>query len=248
MYNDCGKCKEKEFTLLREYEGSTQVAYMQWVTENTKGQTKDNTETTFKKTVKKKVETTLDDLIKLFNNMLLKFKENECIIHVDFSENYICKYASEIQEVHFGASHEQATLHTGVLYVGPDSEPVCFSTISPSRLKGPPAIWEHLSPILSYVKNLLPAVTVVHFLSDGPCTQYRQKGNFYLFTSLLHKKGFQAGTWNFFEASHGKGAPDGVGGVMKRSTDQLVSHGRNIHNAVDLFEALVHTGTTLKLF
>ncbi|KAF4115134.1 hypothetical protein G5714_002623 [Onychostoma macrolepis] len=67
MYNDCGNCKEKEFTLLREYEGSTQ---------------------------------------------------------------------------------------------------------------GPPAIWEHLSPILSYVKNVFPAVTVVHFLSDGPCTQYRQKGTF----------------------------------------------------------------------
>ncbi|XP_053085679.1 uncharacterized protein LOC128317503 [Pangasianodon hypophthalmus] len=174
--------------------------------------------------------------------------ENECIIHVDFSENYICKYASEIQAVHFGASHEQATLHTGVLYVGPDAEPVCFSTISPSRLKGPPAIWEHLSPILSYVKNLFPAVTVVHFLSDGPCTQYHQKGNFYLFTSLLHKKGFQAGTWNFFEASHGKGATDGVGGVMNRSADQLVSHGCDIHNAMGLFEALVHTGTTLKLF
>ncbi len=111
MYNDCGKYKEKEFTLLRKYEGSTQVAYMQWVTEDTKGQTKDNTETTFKKTVKKKVETMLDDLIELFNNMLVKFKchafnirqqyrysrelkrnmaENECIIHVDFSENYIC--------------------------------------------------------------------------------------------------------------------------------------------------------------
>ncbi|XDV16816.1 hypothetical protein PO909_016351 [Leuciscus waleckii] len=136
--------------------------YMQWVTEDTKGQTKDNIETTFKKTVKKKVETTLDDLIELFNGMLVKFKrhafnirqqyrysrelkrnmaENECIIHVDFSENYICKYASDIQAVQFGASLEQATLHTGVLYVGPDAEPVCFSTISPSRLKGPPAIW-----------------------------------------------------------------------------------------------------------
>lgn len=35
---------------------------------------------------------------------------------------------------------------------------------------------------------------------------------------------------------------------MKRSADRLVSHGHDIHNAMDLFEALVHTGTTLKLF
>ncbi|KAI4893799.1 hypothetical protein NFI96_020780, partial [Prochilodus magdalenae] len=31
--------------------------------------------------------------------------------------------------------------------------------------------------------------------------------------------GFTAGTWNFFEASHGKGAPDGVGGALKRRAD-----------------------------
>ncbi len=35
---------------------------------------------------------------------------------------------------------------------------------------------------------------------------------------------------------------------MKRSADQLVSYGLDIHNAMDLFEDLVHTGTTLKLF
>lgn len=87
---------------------------------------KDNIETTFKK----KVKTTLDDLIELFNDMLVKFKhhafnirqqyrysrelkrniaENECVIHVDFSENYICKYASEIQAMHFGVYIKQAT-------------------------------------------------------------------------------------------------------------------------------------------
>lgn len=31
-----------------------------------------------------------------------------------FSENYNCKYSTEVQAVHFGASHQQATLHTGV--------------------------------------------------------------------------------------------------------------------------------------
>jgi len=33
------------------------------------------------------------------------------------------------------------------------------------------------------------------------------------------------GTWNFFEASHGKGAADGVGGVLKRTSDRLVKQG-----------------------
>ena len=40
-------------------------------------------------------------------------------------------------------------------------------------------------------------------------------------------------TWNFTEAGHGKGAPDGVGGLLKRTADRLVAHGRDITNADD---------------
>ncbi len=87
---------------------------------------------------------------------------------------------------------------------------VCFGTISPSKEKGPAAIWTHLSPVFDLVKSSYPNVTVVHFVSDGPSTQYRQKGNFYLFCTKLQQYRFQSGTWNFLQASHGKGAPDGV--------------------------------------
>lgn len=59
--------------------------------------------------------------------------------------------------------------------------------------------------------------------------------------------GFQSGTWNFFEASHGKGAPDGVGGLLKRTADRLVSHGTDIPNAEFLFNTLVDAQTSVKL-
>ncbi len=149
----------------------------------------------------------------------------ECLIHVDFSENYACKYSSEIQAVHFASNQQQATLHSGVLHVGGVDvcfvcvKHVCFGTISPSKEKGPAAIWTHLSPVLDLVKSSYPNVTVVHFFSDGPSTQYRQKGNFYLFCTKLQQYGFQSGTWNFLEASHGKGAPDGIGGFLKMTTE-----------------------------
>lgn len=146
-------------------------------------------------------------------------------------ENYLWKYSAEIQAVHFGASHQQATVHTGVLYVGKDASPFCFCTISQSKQKGPPAIWQHLEPVLDYIQAHHPSVSVVLYFSDGPCTQYRQKGNFFLFSTELSKRGFVSGTWNFFEASHGKGAPDGVGGVLKRLADQLVSQGHDIPDA-----------------
>uniref|UniRef100_UPI00358F15CF uncharacterized protein n=1 Tax=Myxine glutinosa TaxID=7769 RepID=UPI00358F15CF len=173
---------------------------------------------------------------------------DEALIHIDFSENYSCKYSSQIQAVHFGASHQQATLHTGVLYVGGKPEPVCFSTISPCRHKSPPAIWQHLNPVLDYLQATHPQVSVLHFLSDGPCTQYKQRGNFFLFSTELYRRGFMAGSWNFFEASHGKGAPDGVGGALKRSADMMVAKGRDIPDAEELYKALTEANTTVKLF
>lgn len=33
--------------------------------------------------------------------------DNEVIVHIDFSENYSCKYDKEIQSVHFGPSQTQ---------------------------------------------------------------------------------------------------------------------------------------------
>ncbi len=51
--------------------------------------------------------------------------ENEAAILVDFSENYSCKLAKEIQSYHFGSSRNQATLHTGVFYVGKKSCFIC---------------------------------------------------------------------------------------------------------------------------
>ena len=34
-------------------------------------------------------------------------EKEEIIVHIDFGENYLCKYTSEIQAVHFGDSHKQ---------------------------------------------------------------------------------------------------------------------------------------------
>lgn len=74
------------------------------------------------------------------------------------------------------------------------------------------------------------------------------RGNFLLFTTELHKRGFKAVTCNFFESSHGKGAPDGVGGMLKRTADRLVAKGRDISDAQELYKALCETSTSVKLF
>ena len=41
-------------------------------------------------------------------------------------------------------------------------------------------------------------------------------------------------TWNFNEARHGKGTPDGIGANLKGSVDQIVAPGTFIPNATVL--------------
>lgn len=44
--------------------------------------------------------------------------------------------------------------------------------------------------------------------------------------------------WNFSERSHGKGAPDGVGGALKRIADKYVHGGGDLQTPKDLFNYL----------
>ena len=161
---------------------------------------------------------------------------NEAIVHVDFSENYVCKNAAEIQSAHFGASNKQATLHTGVTYTVDGHQ--SFTTISESLRHDLPAIWAHLKPVLLDLKRNNPQVTDLHFFSDGPTTQYRNKVNFYLFSVMLKGMGFETGTWNFFESGHGKGSPDAVGASVKRQADALVLRGIDIPDGKKMFHFL----------
>jgi len=173
-----------------------------------------------------------------YRNLKGKIDDCSCLIHIDFSENYLCRYHSEIQSAHFGASHKQTTLHTGILYVG-QNDPMSFCTISDSRLHEPAAIWAYMEPVFKHLRNVYPQVMNVHIYSDGPTTQYRQRKNFFLFCTKLFEYGFENGTWNFFEASHGKGAADGVGGVLKRTADRLVKQGTDLPDALTVYEKLL---------
>jgi len=128
-------------------------------------------------TVVKEMETAqLGTLVETFTDMLSKAKrhifnirhqylqyryqrsqldECSCMLHIDFAENYLCQYHREIQSVHFGGSHHQTTMRTGLLYVG-QLEPKPFCTLSDSRSHEPVAIWMYLAPVLKNLGILTP--------------------------------------------------------------------------------------------
>lgn len=270
MYDNCDGCRNRNVALLPSiFQNDDQCEWNAWenITE-TRTFLKGGQKITKPVKCSKKVTKigTIHELVDLFQKKILTFKRhifniktqneafNKCketldsssaVIIIDFSENYQCKLSSEIQSFHFGGSRAQATIHTGVIYLG-HRRPIPFATISDCLQHGPTAIWAHLDPILKYLTTEVPELRIIHFFSDGPSTQYRQKTNFYLYAQKMNELGFIS-TWSFFEAGHGKNAADGVGGLIKRLANQKVADGDDIPDARTLYNA-VKEETSIKLY
>lgn len=167
-----------------------------------------------------------------------KFKKNnlivtEAYIHIDFSENFGLKYGKEVQSLHFGASRKEICLHTGVIYTYDFHRSAigttCACTVSQCLRHDAAAIWAHLVPMIKLAIEINPFIDTIHFQSDSPSSQYRNKYIFHMI-SVLHNDfpQLKAITWNYSEAGHGKGAPDGIGGVLKRTADNIIIYGQDV--------------------
>lgn len=90
-----------------------------------------------------------------------------------------------------------------------------YATVSDCLRLDERAVWGHMEPILKELRATNPQIETIHFISDGPLTQYRNKVNFYLLSSVPFLFGFVHITWNYSEKYHGQGASDGVGASVK---------------------------------
>lgn len=171
---------------------------------------------------------------KAIKDLKTNLNEQEAIIHMDFSENYCTKYNRGIQAYHFGGSR-QLSMHTVVVYTKDNIQSYC--TVSENTTHSPASIWAHLQPIF---ESLLPQITCIHFVSDGPVTQYRNKTMFNILATKLHLAvpNIEKFTWNFSESGHGKGTPDGIGATCKRTADAVVAAGGDIDSLETFVEAI----------
>lgn len=262
LTRECSMCMTKDVQF-NNFDSLECTSYEKWVTRKESVMIKGVLKQT-QKTIKLKIDCNLGSLaseakqsINPFMNHIRNIKhqfdviknvketltEYEALLHFDFSQNYSCKYANEIQSFHFGGSRTQITLHTSVLYYKNNSK-MCvkhksFCSVSESLRHDPAAICAHLNPIIQQTKNNVPKLKKVHFLSDGPSTQYKNKTMFYFFgTYLSEKLGVDEIVWHYSEAGHGKGAADGIGGSIKRLADSLVSRGMDVANFEQFLNAL----------
>ncbi len=248
LFRTCEKCYDKIIEC-SEFNGNDESFYDLWQKKMEIGRDKKR----YKRTVKERVPCKLHELVDRFFQLLPAYmahlarirhqyiavrelKKNlddqDYLLHIDFSENYTTKYLREIQAVHFGGNRMQITLHTGVIYNG-QKAPQSFCTTSLNLKHDPVAIIAHLEPI--FEKYISPNALNLHFLSDSPSSQYRNSAMFFLLKQKIIPRfsKLQNATWEYSESSHGKGAPDGVGGTIKRTCDKVVARG--IHD-ISTFE------------
>ena len=212
MMNTCEKCSQKEaIDISKIKEENTLIKYFCWKIEK-ELITKNNKTFSVTKTVKVVEKRKLLDVCKGFNEefrnifcphvfrknhqtkerqkCLAELSYDEAAVHIDFSENYVCKLHAEIQAMHFGSSHNQATLHTVVVYTEDGTNTMC--SISQSKRHDPSAIWAHLMPILHEIRG--KNIDTVHFFSDGPASQYKNKDSFYFLHTVFRDMGFKYAT------------------------------------------------------
>ncbi|GBN36148.1 hypothetical protein AVEN_266681-1 [Araneus ventricosus] len=120
----CQECNKKIVTTLY-YDPQTKIKFERWVTKRVKviihGNEKIN-----QKTVEETAECSKQELFKAFlkstptfkqrvnnvnhqhqiiNNIKENLQKKDALFHIDFSVNFNCKYAEEIQSTHFGSSN-----------------------------------------------------------------------------------------------------------------------------------------------
>ncbi|XP_047026178.1 uncharacterized protein LOC124634596 [Helicoverpa zea] len=254
LERECQSCLYKKIDF-NNFAENDYITYDRWVTKDVDVVIK-GVQKKCKKCVKETVKTTIGALVKLLHlnlpvfmqhvaNMIHQMRSIQTfkqqltstkgLLHVDFSENYNCKYSAEVQSAHFGGSKPQLSLHTCVYYSAAEFPNNGFQTtsmcsISKNLRHDPVMICAHLKPILQRIKELSPNLTELHILSDGPTTQYRNKTMFLLIVKFISRELNDVTdiVWHYSEKGHGKGAPDGVGGCIKRLCDSSVAMGKDV--------------------
>ena len=83
--------------------------------------------------------------------------QNSILLHTDYSENFNCKFAEEIQAIHFGGNRQQVTLYTDIMYTKSGDSLIkhSFCILSKSLRHGAALMWAHLKSILKWALKII---------------------------------------------------------------------------------------------
>jgi len=164
-------------------------------------------------------------------------KPGECMVQVDFIQNYACLVQNAAQSSFFDQT--QVTVHASVIYYREEEN---GELLHKSFVHASPVNTHNAAMVCAILDKLWTedfreekerlGIHTVHYYSDSPFSQYRNKWIFDFVTKHEERYGIKA-TWDYFETGHGKGPCDGVGGSVKRLADDAQKMGIRIQNAED---------------
>ena len=182
----------------------------------------------FIKVVKEEIMEFKDHVERVKNqyNQVKRLKEilpnNNVLVQMDFAEDYKCQSQDEIQSSYWNTT--QVTIHPAVVYYKDDDnlKHKSFVFVSDEPEHNASTVYAILKKLIPEIKIIIPDLKMVHYWTDYPTSQYRNKSIFNIVCN--HEKWLEGGAaaWNYFEAGHGKGPCDGIGGTAKRLADDTI--------------------------
>ena len=172
----------------------------------------------------------------------------EMICQMDYSENWAGKYPKEISSVYF--DNDQLTLHPmSIQYTDAEgkAQKKSYVGLCADGTHTLASTYAFIIEMIKRVIEFLPNLQVIHFITDSPSSQYRNRSAVELvrrFPEIF--LGIRA-TWTWLETGHGKGPCDGVGGAMKKKADNLVKSGHVMRTAKEFHKVLTKAGIKSQL-
>ena len=173
--------------------------------------------------------------------------EREITVQMDYSENWSSKFQDEISSVYYDKS--QISLHPMVVHSKTAEGKLVAQSyvgVSSEGNHTAPTTYAFVTALIKEVKGHFPSLTTIHFITDSPSSQYRNRTIIALIAKFPAIFGLKA-SWSWLEAGHGKGPCDGVGGSVKKKADNLIKSGVIIRDANEFCQAFEGSSSTVKL-
>ncbi|WAR12325.1 hypothetical protein MAR_026505 [Mya arenaria] len=103
-----------------------------------------------------------------------------------------------------------------------------------------------IQKVIKYIQESDKSIKGIHFCTDSPTSQYRNKTVFDIVSRVETEFGIK-GSWHYFESGHRKSPCDGVGGTTKRNADNAIKQGKVIiQDAEDFYKWAIQTEGQIK--
>ena len=170
-----------------------------------------------------------------FKQAQLETKNNPDVVtnYINWSENAKIRQAREENGAYY---HEhQVSIHG--IYSWEHYKEQSTVVLSNCTSKNAPGVFASIEPILiDFVDSGIKRINIV---SDSPSSQYGNKSIFWYLKEFSEKHD-RSLKWIYLEHDNGKGIPDGIGAVVKRSIKDIIASNPDmpIYDAQQLFERL----------